>query len=210
MQVQLQPLTVAVLILLTQPAQVGTATNFCPTYNTVIVVDFVNTTPRTAAEGTMITTTFHAIYPEATPAQISNASFLWTGAAGQKEYENIQVASNGTAGFYVYRQDITPDLIHAVGRQATLSVVPCSLRDVYGNDGPNQNTNSETTPNPNDNSNITLTFTKTKEPTPQPPVPQQPANPATLPSIQPPTTIAATAGHATQSTLRRTQIGDNA
>jgi hypothetical protein len=192
-----------VLILLTLPVptsapdvplpqwyKAGAATSPCPTYNTALVVDFVDATPKTATEGVMITTKFHVTYPEGTPAQISNASFFWTGAAGQKEYENIQVASNGTAGFYVYRQDITPDLIHAVGRQAAISVVACSLRDVYGNDGPNQPTNSETTPNPNDNSNITLTFTKTKEP--------------------PSTTTAATAGNATQSTLRKTQIGDNA
>jgi hypothetical protein len=190
LQVQLQPLTLTVLILLTLPAPAATTTNFCPTYNTAIVVDYVDATPKTATEGMMITTKFHVTYPEGTPAEISNASFLWTGAAGQKEYENIQVSSNGTAGFYVYRQDITPDLIHAVGRQATISVVACSLHDVYGNDGPNQPTNSETTPNPNDNSHVTLTFTKTKEPTP--------------------TTTAAIAGDATQTSLQRIQIGDNA
>ena len=159
-----QSLTLAVLILLTLPAQATAADNFCPTYNTAIVVDFVNATPKTATVGTTATTKIHVTYPEGTPAQITNASFLWTGPAGQKEYESIQVASNGTAGVYVYRQQITPDLIHVVGLgHVTVSVVACSLRDAYGNDGPNQNTNSETTPTPNDNSHVTLTFVKTRE-----------------------------------------------
>ncbi len=153
----------AALILLALPAPAATATAFCPTHRTAIVVDFVDATPKTATVGTTVTIKFHLTYPEGTPASIKNASFLWTGAAEQKEYENTQVTSNGTAGFYVYRQDITPDLIHTVGRQATISVVACSLHDTYGNDGPNQNTNSETTPTTNDNSHVTLTFVKTRE-----------------------------------------------
>ena len=157
----LQPLTLAALILLTLPARAATTTNFCPTYNTAIAVDYVNTTPRIAAEGTTTTTTFRTTYPEGTPAQITNASFTWIGSTGEREYDNIKVVSNGTAGYYQYRQDVTPDLIHAVGRRATISVVACSLRDVYRNDGPNQNTSSKTTPPPNDNSTITLTKTTT-------------------------------------------------
>lgn len=154
---QLQPLTVAVLILLVQPAQGTPAASFCPTRNTAIFVDFVNTTPKTATVGTTVTVKFHVTYPEGTPASIKNASFFWDGPAGQEEYEGIQVTLNGTAGFYQYTQDVTRDLIHAVGRgQVTISVAACPLHDVYGNDGPAQPANSETTKTPNDNSTITI------------------------------------------------------
>lgn len=146
MRVQLQPLTVAALILLTLPAPAATATNFCPTYNTVIVVDFMNTTPKTATVGTTVTTKFHVTYPEGTPAQITNASFMWIGLMGEREYDNIKVVSNGTVGFYQYRQDATPDLIHAIGTgQVTVSIIACSLHDLYGNDGPPQSVDSQVT-----------------------------------------------------------------
>jgi hypothetical protein len=165
--VLLQPLTLAVLILLTQPAPAAAATRFCPTYQTALVVDFVDANPKTATQGTIISTTFHVTYPEGTPASIKNASFLWVGSTGQKECDNISVISNGTRGFYTYTQDVTPDLVHAVGRgQVTISVVACSLHDFYRNDGPNELTNSETTPLPNDDSHVTLTLTKTREPNP--------------------------------------------
>lgn len=154
---QLQPLTLAVLILLTRPAPAAAATRFCPTYNTALVVDLVNATPKTATVETTVTVKFHVTYPEGTPASIKNASFLLDGPAGQEEYEGIQVTLNGTAGFYQYTQDVTRGLIHAVGRgQVTISVAACSLHDVYGNDGPAQPANSETTQTPNDNSTITI------------------------------------------------------
>ena len=157
MQLFVQPLTLAVLILITLPTQAGTATSFCPTYETAIVVDFVNANPKTAIEGMTITVTFHATYPEGTPASIKTAAFTWAGTRGQIEYENIQVVSNGTVGSYTYTQDATSDLIRAVGRgQVTISIVACSLHDPYANDGPAQPANSETTQTPNDNSTITI------------------------------------------------------
>jgi hypothetical protein len=144
--VLLQPLTLAVLILLTQPAPAAAATRFCPTYQTALVVDFVNATPKTATVGTTVTVKFHVTYPEGTPAQITNASFMWIGLMGEREYDNIKVVSNGTVGFYQYRQDVTPDLIHAVGLgHVTVSVVACSLHDLYGNDGPQQSVDSQVT-----------------------------------------------------------------
>jgi hypothetical protein len=158
-ELQLFVQSLAVLILLTLPVptyapdvplpqwyKAGTATSPCPTYLTVLVVDSLDATPKTATPGMTVTITFRATYPEGTPAQITNASFLWEGTRGQEEFDNVGVAPNGSAGFYQYRQHVTPDLVHAVGLgHAAVSIIACSLRDPLGNDGPNQNTSTQVT-----------------------------------------------------------------
>jgi hypothetical protein len=145
--VQLQPLTLTALILLTLPAGgLPLATTICPTHRTVIAVDSVDATPKIATPGATITLTFRATYPEGTPAQVSRASFIWSGTAAQEEFDNAGVAPNGSAGFYQYRQQVTTDLIHTVGRgHTTVSIIACSLHDPLGNDGPNQNTGTQVT-----------------------------------------------------------------
>jgi hypothetical protein len=137
------------------PAQVG-----CPTYLTNVEVDLINSTPLQVTVGDMVTTTFHVVYPDGTPVQLApqTASFLWIGAAGQKEFDNVQVDFTGNPGYYNYTQNFTADVAQATVGSATgkvtVEVATCSCSDALGNRGPTNNIGSDETLTPSDNSNL--------------------------------------------------------
>ncbi|MGD0176595.1 MAG: hypothetical protein ABSC50_07205 [Candidatus Bathyarchaeia archaeon] len=139
------------------PAQ----TTSCPTYLTNLLVDFVNSSPIQITVGDVVTTTFHVVYPDGTPVQLvpQTASFLWVGAAGQKEFDNVQVEFTGNPGYYNYTQNVTTDVAQAtVGSSGTgkitVEVGFCSCSDALGNRGPTGNIGSDETLTPSDNSNL--------------------------------------------------------
>jgi hypothetical protein len=132
----------------------------CPTYQTNLTVDFVNSIPHLALVGDTIVTTFHVIYPDGTPVTLEpqTASFNWTGPSGSKEFDNVPVVFNGRAGFYNYTQPFTQDLIQATGSGTiTIAVVVCSCQDGLGNRGPTGLISSIQTLIPTDNSQIAPT-----------------------------------------------------
>lgn len=132
----------------------------CPTYQTNLTVDFVNSIPHLALAGDPVVTTFHVIYPDGTPVTLEpqTASFNWTGPSGSKEFDNVPVVSNGTAGFYNYTQPFTQDIIQATGSGTiTIAVVVCSCQDGLGNRGPTGSISSIQTLIPTDNSQIAPT-----------------------------------------------------
>jgi hypothetical protein len=129
----------------------------CATYQTNLTVDFVNSVPHLAMTGDNIVTTFHVVYPDGTPVTLTpeTASFTWTGPSGQKQYTNVQVAFNGTAGFYTYTQSFTQDLVQATGAgTVTIAVSFCSCSDGLGNRGPTGGISSIDTLIPTDNSQV--------------------------------------------------------
>jgi hypothetical protein len=159
----------------------------CPTYQTNLAVDYINslphvvlvgdtlpqlalvgdTLPHLALGGETVVTTFHVVYPDGTPVTLSpeTASFNWTGPSGSKEFDNVPVVFNGTAGFYIYSQPFTQDIIQATGvGTITIAVVVCSCQDGLGNRGPTGLISSIQTLIPIDNSQIAPT-TPTQTPT---------------------------------------------
>lgn len=132
----------------------------CPTYQTNLTVDFVNSIPQVALVGDTIVTTFHVIYPDGTPVTLQprTASFNWTGPSGSKEFYNVPVIFNGTAGFYNYTQPFTQDIIQATGSGTiTIAVAACSCQDALANRGPTGSISSIQTLIPTDNSQIAPT-----------------------------------------------------
>jgi len=140
----------------------------CPTYNEGnLIVDYINSVPHSAVVGDTIITTFHVIYADGTPVTLEprTAGFNWTGPSGSKEFDEVPVVPNGTAGFYNYTQQFTQDIIQATGSGTiTIAIVFCSCQDGLGNRGPTTNISSIQTPTPVDNSQISPT-------TPTQPVP---------------------------------------
>jgi hypothetical protein len=135
----------------------------CPTYLTTLLVDFINSSPIQITVGDVVTTTFHAVYPDGTPAQLTpeTGSFLWSGVAGQTEIDNIQVTYTGHPGYYNYTQKVTADIAQAtVGSSSTgkitIKVTHCSLSDALGNRGPTNDIGSNETLTPSDNSNLNV------------------------------------------------------
>lgn len=133
----------------------------CPTYLTNLQVDVVNSSPLQVTAGEIVTTTFHVIYPDGTPVQLTpqTASFLWIGAAGQKQFDNVQVEYTGNPGYYNYAQTFTADLVQAtVGSggtgKITVEVATCSCSDALGNRGATNNIGSDQTLTPSDNTNL--------------------------------------------------------
>jgi hypothetical protein len=148
----------------------------CSTYQSNLLVDYVNSTPHTAVVGDTIVTIFHVVYPDGTPVTLSpqTASFNWTGPSGSKEFSSIPVINNGTAGFYNYTQAFTQDIIQATGPGTiTIAVVFCSCQDSQGNRGPTGNISSIQTMIPYDLSQITppTPTTTTTQVTPPPQFP---------------------------------------
>jgi hypothetical protein len=133
----------------------------CPTYLTNLTVDLVNSSPISITTGDVVTTTFHVVYPDGTPVQLTpeTASFLWTGAAGQKEFYNVNVTYTGNPGYYNYTEAVTADITQATLGSATtgkiyVQVAVCSLSDALGNRGPTGDIGSGETLTPSDNSNL--------------------------------------------------------
>ena len=149
----------------------------CSTYQTNLLVDWVNSTPHSVAVGDLIITTFHVVYPDGTPVLLSprTASFNWTGPSGWKYFSNVQVIFNGTPGFYYYYQNFTQDIIQATGPGTiTIAVASCSCSDSLGNRGPTGDTSSIQTITPHDLSQLVpliLTTTSTTQVTPPPQFP---------------------------------------
>jgi hypothetical protein len=138
-------------ILQTQPA--------CPTYQTNILVDLVDSTPINVTTGGTVVTRIHVVYPDGTPVTLEPelVSFLWTGSQGQKEFDNVAVNYTGNPGFYTYAQQVTQDLVQTTGTGiVVVAVVHCSCSDGAGNRGPPGNTDSNLTITPSDNSNVMI------------------------------------------------------
>jgi hypothetical protein len=109
------------------------------------------------------------VYNDGTPVTLSpeTISFLWTGTAGQKEFDNVPVVYTGTPGLYNYTQTITQDLYQSLGQgKVVIFVVECSCSDVRANRGPISNTESDLTLTPSDDSHLFVG--------PQAPPPTQP------------------------------------
>jgi hypothetical protein len=135
----------------------------CPTYLTNLTIDIVNSNPTQITTGDLVVTTFHVIYPDGTPVTLTpqTASFLWVGAAGQQEFDNVQVTYTGNPGFYNYTQTVTPDLATAtLGSSGTGTVTiyaaSCSCSDALGNRGPTQGIGSDQTLTPSDDSHLNV------------------------------------------------------
>jgi hypothetical protein len=161
----------------TSTSTTTTAAN-CSTYQSNLLVDYVNSTPHMVVVGNTIVTTFHVIYPDGTPVTLSpeTASFNWTGPSGWKEFSNVPVIYNGTPGFYNYTQAFTQDIIQATGSGTiTIYVVFCSCSDSLANRGPTGNTSSDQTIIPYDLSQVVpptpTTTTTTTQVTPPPQFP---------------------------------------
>ena len=161
-----------------QQTTTTTTPHGCSTYQSNLLVDWVNSTPHMVSVGQTIVTTFHIVYPDGTPVTLSpeTASFNWTGPSGWKEFGNVQVIYNGTPGFYFYTQNFTQDLVQTTGSGTiTIAVAWCSCRDALGNRGPTGDTSSIQTITPLDLSQIVplilTTTTTTTQVTPPPLIP---------------------------------------
>ena len=146
----------------------------CSTYQSNLLVDYVNSTPHMVVVGDTIVTTFQVVYADGTPVTLSpeTASFNWTGPSGSTEFSNVPVIYNGTPGFYNYTQAFTQDIIQAAGSGTiTIAVAFCSCSDSLGNRGPTGDTSSIQTIIPYDLSQIALQTTTTTQVTPPPQFP---------------------------------------
>jgi len=156
--------------------QTTTTTTGCSTYQSNLLVDWVNSTPHSVVVGDLVITTFHVVYPDGTPVLLSprTASFNWTGPSGWKYFSDMPVIFNGTPGFYYYYQNFTQDIIQATGPGTiTIAVAYCSCSDALGNRGPTGDTSSIQTITPLDLSQIVplVLTTATTQVTPPPPFP---------------------------------------
>lgn len=147
----------------------------CSTYQSNLLVDYVNSTPHMVVVGDTVVTTFHVVYPDGTPVTLSpeTASFNWTGPSGSKGFSNVPVIYNGTPGFYNYTEAFTQDIIQATGSGTiTIAVSFCSCSDSQGNRGPTGDTSSIQTIIPYDLSQVVPpTPTTTTQATPPPQFP---------------------------------------
>jgi hypothetical protein len=116
----------------------------CPTYQTNLIIDLVNSTPSEAAVGTTVVTTVHVIYPDRTPVFLSpeTISFSWSGHTGQKIIENAAVVPTGEPGYYTYTEKITEYFPTGV---VVISSLYCTCSDAPGNRGPTTDTSSDNT-----------------------------------------------------------------
>ena len=132
----------------------------CPTYLTNLEVDFVDSNPRTAEVGTIIVTIVHVIYPDGTPVTAlspETISFLWSSATGQWPDDDAPVTRTDRPGYWNYTQTITDEMLTALGTGLiTITVVLCSISDIFGNRGPTGPVNSDTTFTPSDLSKVGL------------------------------------------------------
>ena len=154
----------------------ATTSTGCSTYQSNLLVDYVNSTPHGVIVGDTIVTTFHVVYPDGTPVTLSpqTASFNWTGPAGSIQFSNVPVIYNGTPGFYNYTQVFSQDIVQSTGSGTiTIAVAFCSCQDAQGNRGPTGNTSSIQTIIPYDLSQIVFqtTTTTTTQVTPPPQFP---------------------------------------
>jgi len=165
-KIELLPMLLMLIVLIPGSTLVSAGTTApqqaagCATYQTNLIVDYINSVPHQATVGDTIVTTFHVIYPDGTPVTLSppTASFNWMGPTGQTEFDNVPVAYNGTPGFYNYTQPFTQDIVTAAGSGTiTISVVFCSCQDGVGNRGPTGLVSSVQTPTPIDDSLVSTT-----------------------------------------------------
>jgi hypothetical protein len=152
-----------------------TTTRPCPTYQTNLLVIWVDSTPHvptSTSVGASVVTIFHVVYPDGSPVKLQPeiASFLWSGSGGEKQFDNVPVAYTGTPGFYRYTATLTQDIVKATGPGViTIAVVRCSCQDQWGNRGPTGTVSSLITSDTSDNSqeqitSQTTTMTTTTQP----------------------------------------------
>ena len=164
---------VVLILLLISVSNVLLATGErCPTYQTNLVVDIVDSIPQSAWVGTAVVTTVHVIYPDGTPVTLypQTVSFVWSSNTGQKVFENAAVVPTGDPGFYTYTETVTEYFPTGI---VTISVLYCSCSDVPGNRGPTDDVDSDTTMTAADNSRLNIGPTTPPQPTthPLPPPP---------------------------------------
>ncbi len=141
------------------PAQVGGLTpirpSACPTYQTNLLVIFVDSTPRTVSVGSMVVTTFHVVYPDLTPVFLSpeSAEFIWTNSSGFEITKASAVTPTGQPGYYNYTATVTLDYPTGL---VTIAVAVCSCQDGVGNFGPVDSIGSASTADQSDNSVISI------------------------------------------------------
>ncbi len=142
----------------THVAQTTTTGPACATYQTNLAVILVDSTPHIPTStivGATVVTIFHVVYPDGSPVtlQPQTTSFLWSGANGQKEFDNVPVTYTGNPGFYNYTATLSQEIVQATGQGViTIAVVTCSCQDPLGNRGPTGNVNSLITIDTSDNS----------------------------------------------------------
>ena len=143
----------------------------CPTYQTNLIVDLVDSTPKTVTVGATVVTRVHVTYPDGTPAVLApeTLSFLWRGSAGDKTVKNAPVVPTGDPGFYTYTQTVAEDFPTGL---VTIYVMFCCASDAGGNFGPTDDVSSDTTITPSDLSKVEIgplttevTTTTTRAPT---------------------------------------------
>ena len=127
----------------------------CPTYQTNLIVNVVDSTPHTAPVGTVVVTTVHIIYPDGTPVVLSpqTISFVWSGFSGQKVVENAAVIPTGDPGFYRYTETVTE--YYPTGT-VTIAVLYCSCSDALANRDPTDYVSSDTTITSDDDSKVNI------------------------------------------------------
>ena len=160
----LKPAGAMLVLLFFLGFNVSSAPAQCPTYQTNLVVDLVNSIPIHVVLGGTVVTRIHVVYPDGTPATLSpeTVSFVWAGSAGTKRFDNAPVVPTGDPGFYTYTQTITDDFPTGT---VTLSVALCSCSDASGNYGPTSDTNSDVTITPADLSILQIGLTGPSAPT---------------------------------------------
>jgi hypothetical protein len=143
----------------------------CPTYQTNLIVDLVDSTPTTVSVGATVVTRVHVAYSDGTPAILypETLSFLWHGSAGDKTVRNVPVVPTGDPGFYTYTQTIAEDFPTGL---VTVFVLFCCASDNGGNFGPTDDVSSDITITLADNSKVEIgplttevTTTTTRAPT---------------------------------------------
>ena len=143
------------VMLLVSGFQVLFVTGRCPTYQTNLIVEMVDSYPHVATVGTTVRTTVHVTYPDGTPAFLSpeTVSFVWSSSKGEKVVENAAVVPTGEPGFYICPEMVTESLPTGT---VTIRVLYCSCTDALGNRGPTDNISSDTTATMADDSHVDI------------------------------------------------------
>jgi hypothetical protein len=139
----------------------------CPTYQTNLLVDLIDSTPTTVDVGTRVVTRVHVVYPDGTPATLlpEMMSFRWSNDGQEKVFINVPVTPTGDPGFYTYTQIVRDDF--PTGK-VTISALTCSCSDSSGNYGPTDDISSDVTLTPSDNSHVDIGPAPPPKPPPSP------------------------------------------
>ena len=121
----------------------------CPTYQVNLIIDLVDSNPRSAWVGVTVATRVHVTYPDGTPAVLmpETISFSWSNGTYEKIRPNALVMSTGEPGFYMYLESVKADFPTG---SVTITALLCSCSDIGGNWGPTDDESSLTTITPSD------------------------------------------------------------